>query len=141
MPVGMRRGLVTGWLRRLLPGLRPRVQRVDEPVEVTCGAAVVARAEGGLRVLQRGHRPAYYLPAAAFDEGSLRPTGGRSWCPWKGVAAQLDVVNSTAVASGAAWTYPSPRRGFTVLQGQVGVDDRLVDRLTVGGLPVEADRS
>lgn len=109
----------------------PAVETSTESVEVWLGGERVAASTRTLRVLETSHPPTYYVPAEDFVEGSLRPVPGSSFCEWKGAAAYFDVVAAGALAPRAAWTYPTPTRGFEQLVGHVAVMPGAVDRCVV----------
>jgi uncharacterized protein (DUF427 family) len=111
----------------------PRVEASTETVEVVLGGVVVARSSETLRVLETSHPPTYYLPLAAYAEGSLRPVPGTTFCEFKGRASYFDVVTPDRAAARAAWTYPDPTAGFEALLGHVAVMPALMDRCTVDG--------
>lgn len=111
----------------------PRVEPSHESVEVRLGGVVVARSTRTLRVLETSHPPTYYLPREDFAPGALRPAPGSSFCEWKGEAAYLDVVGGDAVAPGAAWTYPTPTRGFEALTDHVAVMPAAMEACLVDG--------
>ena len=111
----------------------PRVEPPDETVEIHLGGGVVARSTRALRVLETSHPPTYYVPAADFVAGALRPTTGSSWCEFKGMAAYLDVVAGPVVAARAGWTYPRPATGFEALVDHVAVMPAAMDECRVGG--------
>ena len=100
------------------------------------GGEVVAATSRAWRVLETSHPPAWYLPAEDFVEGALQPGTGTSFCEWKGVARYLDVVGGGVRAPAAAWTYPSPSRGFEPLVGHVSLYPAAMDRCEVDGEPV-----
>jgi uncharacterized protein (DUF427 family) len=100
---------------------------------VVLGGEVVARTEHSIRVLETSHPPTYYLPVAAFAEGSLRPASGSSFCEWKGAAAYLDVIAGGMVAERAAWYYPDPTPAFADLADHVAVYAAQMDRCVVDG--------
>jgi uncharacterized protein (DUF427 family) len=116
----------------------PRVEVSIELVEVELGGGVVASTSRSWRVLETSHPPAYYLPRSAFAAGVLRETAGSTWCEWKGHASYFDLVSGAALASRAAWTYPSPTPGFEEIAGAIAVMPGLVDRCTVDGETVVA---
>jgi uncharacterized protein (DUF427 family) len=64
----------------------------DEEILVILGGVDICETRRSWRILETSHPPTYYLPRAAFIEGSLRPTRGSSFCEWKGRAAYLDVI-------------------------------------------------
>ena len=111
----------------------PRAEPSDETVEVVLGGEVVARTTESWRVLETSHPPTYYLPAASFVEGALRPVQGSSFCEWKGVAAYFDLVVGDVVAPRAAWTYPEPTAGFRGLLDLVAVMPGSVEACRVDG--------
>ena len=111
----------------------PRVEPTPERVEVWLGGTCIAATTAALRVLETSHPPTYYLPRAAFAEGSLRPCEGSSWCEWKGAAAWFDVQGGRRGAPRAAWTYPAPAPGFAPLRGHVAALPGAMDRCLVDG--------
>ena len=111
----------------------PRVERSAETVEVVLGGEVVARTTAALRVLETSHPPTYYVPAADFAPGVLRPCAGSSYCEWKGQASYLDLVTPTVTGSRAGWTYPDPVAGFEALRDHVAVMPGLVEECRVDG--------
>ncbi len=60
----------------------PALEGSDELVEIVLGGVVIASTRASLRVLETSHPPTYYVPLAAFAEGSVRRAGGGSWCEW-----------------------------------------------------------
>lgn len=111
----------------------PRLEAFDGRITVELGGQVIASTDSGWRVLETSHPPTYYLPPEAFADGSLRDAPGSSWCEWKGQARYYDLVSQTTIAPKAAWTYPSPTRGFEPIAGAIAVMAAQVDRCTVNG--------
>jgi uncharacterized protein (DUF427 family) len=111
----------------------PRLESTTALLEVVLGGVVVASTRSGWRVLETSHPPTYYLPRAAFADDVLRPTGGASWCEWKGQASYFDLTTPTATATRAAWTYDHPTRGFEALAGAVAVMAAAVEECRVDG--------
>ena len=111
----------------------PRLERTPALLEVVLDETVVARTREGWRVLETSHPPTYYLPRDSFVDGTLVPTGGASWCEWKGQASYFDVVSGARMAAKAAWTYAQPTAGFEQLAGAVAVMAGLVDECRVDG--------
>lgn len=113
---------------------RPPVQVPDGREVVVGFGGVVARTTGAVKVLETSHPPTWYLPADAFEPGTLRPATGASWCEWKGEAAYLDLVAADGrVAPRAAWTYPRPTPAFLALGGMVAFYPAAVDEVTIAG--------
>lgn len=112
----------------------PRAESRDVRVVIRFGGAVIVDTTDVVRVLETSHPPVYYLSSDAFRPGALVPAAGSSFCEFKGQASYLDVVGGGGVrASRAAWTYPSPSRGFESLVGRVAVYAGPMDEVTVGG--------
>lgn len=107
----------------------PRVEPSTERVVITLRGEVVVDSTDSLRVLETSHPPVYYLPRAAFAEGSLSPADGTSFCEFKGVARYLSVGD----ADRAAWYYPDPSPGYEALADRVAVYPGRMDSVTVAG--------
>ena len=115
----------------------PRLEEFNGTITVELGGEAIASTQHAWRVLETSHPPTYYLPRECFRDGALRPTGGSSWCEWKGQASYFDALGGTKVAARAAWTYVRPTRGFAAIAGAVAVMAALVDRCTVNGEVVQ----
>jgi uncharacterized protein (DUF427 family) len=111
----------------------PALERTASTVEIVLDGRTVAHTERPLRVLETSHPPTYYVPAADFVEGALRPASGRSLCEWKGEAAYLDVVSGSVVAPRAAWHYARPTAPFAEIADHVAVYPGAMDHCTVDG--------
>jgi uncharacterized protein (DUF427 family) len=111
----------------------PRIEAVDRRVTIELGGRRIVDTTDVVRVLETSHPPVYYLPIAAFTDGSLVPARGASFCEYKGSARYLDVVGGDATAPGAAWNYPTPSRGYEQLADRVAVYAGKMDRCTVDG--------
>jgi len=116
------------------PRLAPSARRVV----VSLGGIVIADTTRALRVLETSHPPSWYLPLADCLPEALVPTGGASYCEWKGVAHYLDLVAAGVRAPRAAWFYPEPARGFLALREHLSLYPGLVDQCTVDGEVVRA---
>lgn len=116
----------------------PKVEPSSSRVEVRLGGEVVCSTDRAFRVLETSHPPGWYLPLADWAAGALEPATGTSYCEWKGVAAYLTVVGGERRAERAAWTYPDPTPGFTVLRDTVAVYPAAMDACLVDGELVAA---
>ncbi|MDH4116375.1 MAG: DUF427 domain-containing protein [Acidimicrobiia bacterium] len=114
----------------------PRLEHVEVPIEVRLGDHLVARTSTAIRVLETSHPPTYYLPPSSLSDGILRGRGPGSVCEWKGTAHYWDVIAGSAVAPGAAWSYPAPSEPFAAMAGFVSFYPSKV-RCTVDGTLVE----
>lgn len=111
----------------------PRVESTPERVVVRLGGSVLVDTRAALRVLETSHPPAYYLPRAAFPEGTLVPATGTSFCEFKGLARYLTVRTPDATADRAAWYYPTPSPGYEVLADYVSLYPAAMDSCEVDG--------
>ncbi len=116
----------------------PRVEASTREVVVVLGAVEVCRTRAAMRVLETSHPPVWYLPAGDWLPGALQPSGGSSYCEWKGVATYLDVVGGGRREERAGWTYPEPVPDFAVLCDTVAVYPGRMDLCTVDGEQVRA---
>jgi uncharacterized protein (DUF427 family) len=113
---------------------RPAVaQPTDKLLEVWLGGQLVARTARGIRTLETSHPPTYYFPPEDVAEGVLSLAPGATFCEWKGQARYFDVVAGGRRAEAAAWSYPSPTKGFAVLKDHVAFMPAAMDRCVVGG--------
>ncbi|GAA1823291.1 DUF427 domain-containing protein [Agromyces salentinus] len=115
----------------------PRLEVVDARVTITLDGQVIASTRDVMRVLETSHPPVYYVPIEEFVPGTVVPTGGSSFCEFKGSARYYDLLSGPTRAARAAWEYPSPAPGYEPLAGRVAVYAGLVDACTVDGERVE----
>jgi uncharacterized protein (DUF427 family) len=105
----------------------------DERISVILGGIEICETTRCWQVLETSHPPTYYLPRSAFQPGSLQPTGGGSFCEWKGRASYLDLVGGTSIARRAAWYYANPSPAYAMLRDHVALYAGLVDQCIVDG--------
>jgi uncharacterized protein (DUF427 family) len=105
----------------------PAVRQCDRAIRVVLGGEEICSTSSSWQVLETSHPPTYYIPRSAFVTGSLRPADGRSVCEWKGTASYLDLVSRSAVASRAAWFYPTPTLSYTMLVDHIALYAAMVD--------------
>jgi uncharacterized protein (DUF427 family) len=110
----------------------PRVEPVPERLRVVLGGEAVADTTRGWRVLETSGAPVYYLPRADCADGALEPSGRRTFCEWKGVAAYWTVRGGDRVEVDAAWGYPDPTARFEVLRDTVAFYCGRMDACFVG---------
>ena len=111
----------------------PRIEAVDRRVTIDLGGRRIVDTTDVVRVLETSHPPVYYVPIAAFADGSLVPARGSSFCEFKGYARYFDVIGGGKTAQGAGWNYATPSRGFELLADRVAVYAGKMDRCTVDG--------
>lgn len=111
----------------------PRIESSRSRVVVRLGGRVIGDTTDSVRVLETSHPPVYYLPRAAFPEGTLVPAQGASFCEFKGAAKYLTVTTPDATAERAAWYYPTPSPGYEQLVDRVALYPGLMDSCEVDG--------
>ena len=116
----------------------PALRQSGEHIEITLGGVTICETDTSWQVLETSHPPTYYLPRDSFVTGALQPTGGSSFCEWKGVAGYLHVVGGGHTAERAGWFYPSPTPSYVVLVDHVAVYPGAMDACRVDGEQVSA---
>ena len=110
----------------------PRLEAVDDDVEIFYADTSIAYAEKVLRVLETSHPPVYYVPREAVEDGVLVASGRSSTCEYKGVATFYDVVVGERRARDAAWSYEQPAAGYEAMAGYVAFYPAKVECLLDG---------
>lgn len=98
------------------------------------GMQVVADTTGAYRVLETSHPPTYYLPPKDVDMQQLKPSGGSSYCEWKGSASYYDAPGKPKIA----WYYAKPTGSFKAIANYICFYPSKIDKATVGGETVSA---
>lgn len=111
----------------------PRVELDARRIEVVFNGVTIVDTTRAYRVLETSHPPTFYVPRSDVAMEFLTPTRQTSWCEWKGGSRYFDVTVGDHRASGAAWSYPEPRRGFEEIAGHLAFYCHAMDRCTVGG--------
>jgi len=99
----------------------PAIEPCRRRVRIELGGRVIADSTAALRILETSHPPTIYVPPGDFENGCLRPAGGRSYCEWKGVATYFDLVAGERCEPGAGWAYPDPAERYAALRDHVAV--------------------
>jgi uncharacterized protein (DUF427 family) len=60
-----------------------------------------------------------YFPRESVREDVLRPSGTRTFCPWKGEASYLSLEVDGRTNADAAWYYPEPKAAAAEITGRV----------------------
>ena len=102
------------WLEEDRPGMpfarNPR-HRVDvlplsESTRIEIGDTVIAKSDAASLLLESGLPPRVYVPESDWIEGSLHPVeGGRTACPYKGIANYFDIRVGNETLAREAWGY------------------------------------
>jgi uncharacterized protein (DUF427 family) len=111
----------------------PRIERSTKHLVVEFAGRVVADTRRAIRILETSSPPTYYVPPQDVRMDLLVPTDGTTFCEWKGLAGYADVRVGDRVAKDAAWSYPSPNRGFGAITGWVAFYPARVDACSLDG--------
>jgi uncharacterized protein (DUF427 family) len=60
-----------------------------------------------------------YIPLEDVGGSALRPTGTRTYCPYKGGASYYALTTAAGDVPGAVWTYEKPYEAVGVIAGHV----------------------
>jgi uncharacterized protein (DUF427 family) len=111
--------------------LLPETKRV----RVTFAGAVIADSSSALRVEETGHGPVHYIPAQDMRLDLLRPTGHKTYCPFKGDCSYwtiaVDGVGGQKQAENAVWGYQAPFDEAVGLAGHYAFYQNRVDAIEV----------
>jgi len=110
----------------------PAIESVPDSVRIVLGGETIAETDRARRILETTHPPTYYLPAAAFRPGSLRPGARTSFCEWKGVARYFTVSGGDRTEQDAGWGYADPTPAYDALRDHVAVYAGRMDACFVG---------
>jgi uncharacterized protein (DUF427 family) len=116
----------------------PRVERSSKLVQVVFNGMVVAETRESFRVLETSHPPTYYVPPDIVQCQYLVPTGARSHCEYKGVAAYYSLKVGEVLSENAAWSYHDPTPAFEAIRDYVAFYPGGVDACYVDGERVRA---
>lgn len=109
----------------------PILDSVPQRLRVVLGGETIADSIRALRVLETHHAPTYYIPPEDVT-ARLFPVSGNTYCEWKGRASYFDVEAGGKRAERAAWSYRSPTRGFSALEGHLAFYASAMDACFVG---------
>lgn len=96
-------------------------------VRVELDGVLVGETRRAIRVLETSQAPAFYLPPEDLDWSHLDPSGGASFCEWKGQADYLAVVVEGSRIDDAGWRYREPTTRFEVIRDHVSFYPGRVD--------------
>ena len=120
----------------------PTVVPCEQRVRAELAAVVLADSDRALRVLERSHPPAIYIPPGdvrvdLLTESRMRAT----WCEFKGAARYLDAIISGRRFEEVAWRYLDPSPGYAALRDHIAFYPARLDAAWLGDELVEAQES
>lgn len=94
----------------------PRVEPTSRHIRVIFNGGTIADTRRALRVLETSHPPVYYIPPEDVRREFLLPSTRKTFCEFKGTAHYWTVRVRDRQAVNAAWSYPSPNRGYEAIR-------------------------
>jgi len=118
---------------KLMPALHHpiTVEPTGARVTVRLGGRVVAETTDALTLREASYPRVLYVPVADVDASLLRPSGRRTYCPYKGRAAHHSLQVGDHVAKDAAWSYPQPHRPVAAIKDHVAFHPDKVSAIEV----------
>ena len=111
--------------------LLPETRRV----RVTFAGAVIADSSASVRCEETGHGPVHYVPEKDVRLDLLRPTGHKTYCPFKGDCSYWTITVAGAGADkqseNAVWAYRAPYDEATGLAGHYAFYQSRVDAIEI----------
>lgn len=111
----------------------PRLEPCSKHLKIVFGGETIAETTRGYRVLETSHPPVYYFPPDDVCFEFVKPTGGGSYCEWKGKAAYFNAVVGGKTAERVGWSYPDPVGAFRPIAGYLAFYAGPMDACTVDG--------
>lgn len=91
-------------------------------VTVRVGGSVIAASDRALALSEASYPVVHYIPLADFDQGLLRPSPTRTYCPFKGEASYYTVTAPDGHAeTDLVWYYPEPYDAVAEIAGHAAV--------------------
>jgi uncharacterized protein (DUF427 family) len=94
----------------------PRVEPTSRRIRVIFNGVTIANTRQALRVLETSHAPVYYIPPEDVRREFLLPSARKTFCEFKGTALYWTVRVGDRKANNAAWSYPSPNKGYEAIR-------------------------
>ena len=111
--------------------LLPEARRV----RVTFAGAVIADSSRAVRCEETGHEPVHYLPEQDVRLDLLRPTGHKTYCPFKGDCSYWTIAvpagGDARQSENAVWAYRAPYDEAIGLAGHYAFYKSRVDSIEV----------
>jgi uncharacterized protein (DUF427 family) len=111
----------------------PRLESVDQPIQIVINGITIADTSKAYRVLETSHPPVYYLPPSDIQMQFLQITEQSSFCEWKGNAVYYDFGLGDRMIKNMAWAYLAPTTNFLPITGYLAFYAQLADACYVNG--------
>ncbi len=90
------------------PDHQVQVSNFSGRVIVTHHGRVLAETENALRVEETGYQGVFYVPGADLNMDLFKPSTHSSYCPFKGHASYLNLVDAGELGKNITWGYEAP---------------------------------
>lgn len=110
----------------------PAAEVFHANVQAVLGGRVVVRSERGVRLLQRGHLPMFFLPPSSLVMRHVRASDTLRLDDI-GLAVHLSLFSGAHVARDGAWYYPGPDPDLAIIAGMVCLDPSRFDSVLLDG--------
>ncbi len=110
--------------------LLPETRRV----RVSFAGAVIADSSATVRCEETGHEPVHYVPEKDVRLDLMRPTGHKTYCPFKGECSYWTIEvdgGARRQAENAVWAYRAPYDEAVGLAGHYAFYKSRVDSIEV----------
>lgn len=105
----------------------PRLELAKPRIRVVFQGVTIADSMRCYRILETSHPPTYYLPPQDIHPESLVPGSGQSFCEYKGAARYWSIRAGGRLSENAAWSYPSPSKGYEAIKDYLAFYANRVD--------------
>ena len=102
-------------------------------MRVTFGGQIVADTMHAVRCEETGHEPVHYVPENDVHLELMRPTGHKTYCPFKGDCSYwtIEIGGGKERAENAVWGYRAPYDEAKGLAGHYAFYKSRVDAIEV----------
>jgi uncharacterized protein (DUF427 family) len=110
----------------------PRVEATSKRIRVIFNGVVIADSTNALRVLETSHPPSYYIPQQDIKMEFFKALARKTFCEYKGTASYWTITVNGKEAVSAAWSYPSPDKGYETLKDHLAFYPSKLEACFVG---------
>ena len=111
----------------------PRLEETFFELVVVCAGKELARTCDGIRVLEKGHPPTYYIPPKDVRHEYLHRNPREGWCEWKGPLCYYDLVIGNRRLQSVAWYHFNVKPMYAALINHVAFYPQFMDVCYVNG--------
>jgi uncharacterized protein (DUF427 family) len=103
------------------PDHKINIEPVKNTVTVIVGERVLVKTANALVLHEANYAPVYYFPHEDIDDAVLMKSGHSSWCPFKGKAGYLSIIDGNGdLLKDAVWSYEDPFEEVAAIKDYLG---------------------